>query len=309
MIDYHRELIGDGERTRAYREAIRHYVRPGSVVLDLGCGSGILSLFACEAGARRVYSIDGQHAADLAALLARQCGFADRITVIHDKSFNVTLPEPADILVNELMGGFGLEEGMLASVIDARLRMLKPGAVIIPGALQLRLAAVELPDVYDSLIAWWKRPHYGFDFSAMHMFASNEFRHEKIPPSALLTEAATVLSIDFSTATEHYVSGNARLRVTRDGTIHGLAGWFHATLAPGVALESSCGSPMHWFQAFLTLEEPIAVRAGMTMEVEFQSHNGTMSRWRGTVHCDPAVTFDQTTRLSRPPCVLLQASN
>ncbi len=303
MIDYHRELIDDEQRTAAYRDAIRHYVRPDSVVLDLGCGSGILSLFACEAGARHVYAIDFQHAADLAALLARQCGFAERITVIHDKSFDVTLPEKAGILVNELMGGFALEEGMLGSVIDARMRLLKQDAVIIPAALQMRIAAVEYPEAHDRLIGWWQRPHYGFDLCAVHMFASNVFRHEKIPPSALLTDPATVIAIDFSTITTQDVSGRAQLRATRDGIVHGFAGWFHATLAPGIEIEASCGSSMHWYQAFLALEEPVAVRAGTAMEIELQSHNGAMSRWSGTIHTDVPVTFDQMTRLSRPPCI------
>src|SRR5256885_10154827 len=54
MLDFHRELIADEIRTRAFRDAIHSIVTPESIVLDLGCGSGILSFFACQAGARRV---------------------------------------------------------------------------------------------------------------------------------------------------------------------------------------------------------------------------------------------------------------
>jgi predicted RNA methylase len=54
MLEVHRGLLQDETRTNAFRDAIRRSVTPDSVVLDLGTGSGILSFFAAEAGARRV---------------------------------------------------------------------------------------------------------------------------------------------------------------------------------------------------------------------------------------------------------------
>jgi len=304
MLDFHREMIADEVRTSAYREAIRHFVTPDSVVLDLGTGSGILSLFACDAGARRVYAIESQHIADAAMLLARECGFADRMTVFHEKSFDVTMPEPVDVLVTETIAGFGLEEGMLGSVLDARQRFLKPDAVMIPRQMELIVAAVEHPKFYDENITWWERPQYGFDLSPLRMFTSNSLRHDKIDPRALLSPGATVMTIDFATFDSVAVTGSTQLTVERPGTLHGFAGWFSATLAPGLVIADECGSAMHWFQAFLALERPVAVEKGTTIDFEFQSHDGAMSRWRGTVHTTPAVEFDQMTRLSRPPCAL-----
>src|SRR5882757_7788159 len=107
MLEIHRGLLQDEIRTNAFREAIRRVVTPGSVVLDIGTGSGILAFFACEAGARRVFAVDVTHSADLASFLARQLGYSDRVEVIHDHSTKIDLPEPAHVLVTETLGAFG----------------------------------------------------------------------------------------------------------------------------------------------------------------------------------------------------------
>ena len=49
-------MIGDKVRTESYRLAIEMLVKD-KVVIDVGAGSGILSIFAASSGARKVYAI------------------------------------------------------------------------------------------------------------------------------------------------------------------------------------------------------------------------------------------------------------
>ena len=97
-------MIADEVRMSAHRAALARVVRPGSVVVDLGAGIGIMSLIACQLGARRVYAIEPNDLAEVARQLAGANGFADRIQVIQDLSHRVHLPEPADVLVSDLRG-------------------------------------------------------------------------------------------------------------------------------------------------------------------------------------------------------------
>ena len=110
-------------------------VRPGDVVLDVGAGTGILSLFAARAGAARVYAVERTTVAVLAQELAAANGFAEIVQVIHGDIMDIELPERVDVIVSEWLGGFGIDEGMLVPVIAARDRWLKPGGVMIPSSV------------------------------------------------------------------------------------------------------------------------------------------------------------------------------
>ncbi len=125
-FEVHRTMICDRVRTGAFRRAIDSVVRPGDIVLDVGAGSGILSVFAARAGAARVYAVERTSAAVLAQELAAANGAAEIVQVIHGDVLDVELPERVDVIVSEWLGGFGIDEGMLVPVIVARDRWLKP---------------------------------------------------------------------------------------------------------------------------------------------------------------------------------------
>src|ERR1044071_5628357 len=97
-------MMADGVRMGAYERALRHVVKPGSVVVDIGTGTGILSLLACAFGARRVYAIEPDDAIGVAHEIASASGYADRIRFIQERSTHVCLPERADVVVSDLRG-------------------------------------------------------------------------------------------------------------------------------------------------------------------------------------------------------------
>lgn len=174
IINYHRSMLADRTRTEALQKAIHRAVQPGDVVLDLGCGTGVLSYFACQAGARRVYAIEAGRALDLAKVLARANRFEDRITFIEAHSLQAEVEERADVLITETLWNFGIGEGMLRSVADARRRLLKPMAKIIPAAVDMIVGLFEVPELYGAL-SDWPAERYGLDLSPVRPFALNNF--------------------------------------------------------------------------------------------------------------------------------------
>ncbi|HEX9126493.1 MAG TPA: 50S ribosomal protein L11 methyltransferase, partial [Methylomirabilota bacterium] len=123
IVDEHRQYLADPHRLAAFERAIAATVNPGDVVIDLGAGTGILGLFACRAGAARVYAIDDGGIIELARSLCRANGFADRVVFVKGLSTRVTLPEKANVVVADQIGRFGFESGVWEYFTDARARL------------------------------------------------------------------------------------------------------------------------------------------------------------------------------------------
>lgn len=155
-LDVHGAMIADEIRTGAYARALEQTVRPGSTVVDLGAGSGIMSLLACKHGARKVYAIEPDEVIEVAKELARENGFADRIEFIRDISTKVTLPERVEVIVADLRGVLPLFHTHLPSISDARERFLAPGGTIIPRCDTLWAGVVESPEAVADLLGTWK---------------------------------------------------------------------------------------------------------------------------------------------------------
>lgn len=129
----HSRMLFDWRRTTPLLAAIAQTVRPGDVVVDLGCGLGFLSLAAAKAGARRVYAIDVDgESLEFARWQATQLGVAKKIVFLGDHSFNIDLTEKADLLIQETVGSLAFDENFLPTLCDAKKRLLKKSARIIP---------------------------------------------------------------------------------------------------------------------------------------------------------------------------------
>merc|ERR1719163_2198225 len=142
----HEEMLKDEVRTRSYRDAIyqNSHIFKDKVVLDVGCGTGILSMFAARAGARKVYGVECSSIARQAKEIVEVNGFKGVIEIVHSKVEEATLPvKKVDIIISEWMGYFLLYESMLDSVIFARDKWLKPNGILMPDRSVMYLSGLE----------------------------------------------------------------------------------------------------------------------------------------------------------------------
>ena len=119
----------------------------GKIVLDVGSGTGILSLFAARAGAQHVYGIECSEIINIARKIAAANGYENCITYIEGKAEEIELPvQHVDVIISEWMGYFLLYESMLDTVIYCRDRWLAEGGILLPDKAHLYIAAIEDAD-------------------------------------------------------------------------------------------------------------------------------------------------------------------
>lgn len=278
-LPFHQWLLSDTIRTSAYRNALSQIVNKDNVVVDIGSGSGILSFFACQAGARKVYAIEMSDALSLARELCTSNGFDGRIEFRHGRSQEIQLPEKADVVVSDTGCSFGLQGGLLGILLDAKKRFLKPGGRIIPHSLELLVAPVELKDGRSLKI--WERNRYGLDLSSIRRFAANTEYTMKLGAEDMLSSPASLASIQFAQVDNPYVSGETDSVIERNGVMHGLGAWMRLELAPGISFTNSPLEPaVDWIHNFFPIEMPVEVLAGDLIRAKIQTNNGEVWRWQ-----------------------------
>lgn len=125
-------------------------------MLDVGAGTGILSIFAARAGAKHVYAVENANIAIHARAIIEKNGLTDKITVIKGKIEEIELPvDKVDIIISEWMGYFLLYESMLDCVLYARDKYLNPNGMMFPDRAVLYLATIEDEEYRDTKINFW----------------------------------------------------------------------------------------------------------------------------------------------------------
>jgi protein arginine N-methyltransferase 1 len=271
------DMIADHLRMDPYVYALKAAIEPGSVVLDIGTGTGMHALLACKFGARKVYAIETNDAIHLARELAVENGFADRIEFIQAISTQVTLPEKADVIVSDLRGVLPLHGQHISHIIDARSRFLAPGGVMIPRRDTILVALVEAGAVYRDLTAPWNYP-YGISMTAAEKVVLNDWSDESpetFRKKSLLIEPQVWSEIDYWTIESPEVNpANIIQPATRSGTAHGFLMWFDGEIAEGILVSNHPGEekvPKVYGCGFFPLFEPVAIHEGDTIEIDIQA--------------------------------------
>ncbi|XP_073304200.1 probable histone-arginine methyltransferase 1.3 [Primulina huaijiensis] len=247
------------------------------VVVDVGAGSGILSLFAAQAGAKHVYAIEASDMAEYARkLVAGNALLSQKITVVKGKVEEVELPEKADILISEPMGTLLINERMLESYIIARDRFLVPNGKMFPSLGRIHMAPFSDEYLYTEIankaLFWQQQNYYGVNLTPLHGAAFQGYFSQPVVDAfdpRLLVALAVSHEINFmSSKEEELYEIDIPLRfIASVGTrIHGLACWFDVLFDGSTVqrwLTTAPGAPTtHWYQLRCVLSQPIYVMPG-----------------------------------------------
>ena len=279
-FDFHHSMLADELRTTSFLSAIEATVNPGDVVVDIGTGTGVLSVFAAKSGASRVYAIEQEAIIGVAREIASRNGLSDIITFIEGSSLDVELPEKADVLITETIGNMALDEGIITWITDARDRFLKPKGISIPLDIDVVASLISVPTEYEN-IERWSQPLLGLDFFPLAHLARNNIHWVDLSRAQFATRPVSVFSTDFS-GDAVAMSTVVTVEAIKDVNVHGIGVWFRSSLTADVHItnEAPNGVPS-WEHGLLPLDEPVSVRRGQKIEMEIgSSTNGANWVWR-----------------------------
>ncbi|XP_050219272.1 probable histone-arginine methyltransferase 1.3 [Mercurialis annua] len=289
---HQQNMLQDYVRTGTYYAAIIENRSDffGRVVVDVGAGSGILSLFAAQAGAKHVYAVEASEMAEYARkLIAGNPSLGERITIIKGKVEEIELPEKADILISEPMGTLLINERMLESYVIARDRFLVPNGKMFPTVGRIHMAPFSdeylFIEIANKSLFWQQQNYYGVNLSPLHGSAFQGYFSQPVVDAfdpRLLVAPSMSHVLDFTEIKEEELYEiDIPLKFTASvGTrVHGLACWFDVLFDGSSVqrwLSTAPGSPTtHWYQIRCVLSQPIYVMAGqeITGRLHMVAHN------------------------------------
>ncbi|MFK8008630.1 MAG: tetratricopeptide repeat protein [Saprospiraceae bacterium] len=275
---WHFEMLADTDRNDAYQKAIEKIIDKDSIVLDIGTGSGLLSMMAARAGAKQITACEmHQRLASTAKQITKRNGFEDIITVFAKKSNDLKvgeeMPAKANIIISEILDCGALGEAVLPSIRHAVQNLATPDVKLIPARVNLFGQLIEIPS--RSLVAPI-REISGFDLSL--------FEEYRIPGEYLkinlkgekykiLSPVIPLMDVDFYNLPTAYPEDQPKkiplqINIDEGGMAQAMVFWFDLYLDEEIKVSSKMdGELEHWGQALFCFPNPKKVEKGEVFSV------------------------------------------
>merc|ERR1712241_1198388 len=278
----HEEMLKDEVRTLTYRNSMYHnkHLFKDKIVLDVGCGTGILSMFAAKAGAKQVFGVDMSGIVEQARTIVDKNGFTDKVSIIRGKIEEIKLPvEKVDIIISEWMGYCLFYESMLDSVLFARDKWLASDGLMFPDRATLYVTAIEDRQYKDDKINWWDDV-YGFDMSCIRSVALQEPLVDVVDRNQVVANSCMLKEIDIQTCTKDDIPFVATfsLKIKRNDYVQthlqALVTFFQIEFSKchkRVGFSTAPEAPYtHWKQTVFYLEDYITCKKDEELTGEFR---------------------------------------
>ena len=281
---YYLHMLNDRVRTVSFLSGIAETVNPGDVVLDIGTGPGVLAMAAVHAGAKHVYAIEASGIGERAQEIFEANGLANRITLLRGYSTTVNLPEKADVLVSEIIGNDPLGERVVETTVDARKRLLKPEARLIPSKLRIFGVPVTIPRTElmklvltpETLQNW--RSWYSMDFKPLIQTQQDTLLRFFIKPQKVchwkaLSEPFLLTEVNLKEHKQMSIENSTIATVETSGQLDGFLTYFELGLGSTTWFSthpSQANEDNHWHIPVFALVDPLSVQAGDHFNVAYQ---------------------------------------
>lgn len=266
----HEEMLKDKVRTVSYRDFILNNTNifKNAKVLDIGCGTSVLSMFAAQAGAAKVLAVDNSDVAYQAMDIVKENNLDSIIEVKKGKAEDIEVSEKVDVIISEWMGYFLLFESMLDTVLYCRDKYLSEKGCIYPDKCNIQLAALCDDQLYESKLKFWDDV-YGFKMTAMKSGVLEEPLVTVVESAKIMSESCVLKEFDLMKISTSCLDFDQKftLKAVKKGTCSAVVGYFDIKFEqdathPVLFSTSPHVEPTHWKQTVFFLKKPILMDIG-----------------------------------------------
>lgn len=273
VLGWHIPMMNDKVRNNAYSSAIKLAVDDGAFVLDIGTGSGLLSLMAAASGAGKIITCEtSKTIAKVAKEIVCSNGFEEKISVLNKKSTDLIvgkdLPQKADLIISEVLSAEFVGEGVRTTALDAKQRLLKPGGTMIPQSGKIRISLIgDSPEIFDATTV---ANVNGFDLSKFNLISKTKVSISLRDKPLLLSAPKDAFNINLCDRSNVLKEEKIiNLQANRDGLCLGIIQWLWVHLYKDIEYENKPGeNASHWPTPIYLFDQPVTVKAGDVFNIK-----------------------------------------
>lgn len=279
--DFHELMLQDKIRMTLYEKAIKEVIRPGMIVVDVGTGTGILALWALEAGAKKVYGIEiNKKRISLALKRIGNAGYSEKFQLFNNLSYDVELPEKVDIIISEILGNLADNEDMTPILNDTKKRFLKKDGKILPRSIKAYLVPISSKLAHAQVK---NKNCRGINkiYKLQDLLSKLEINNQFdiyydviIPKSSYLSKPKMAQYFNFNNDASIYRT-KIEFKILKRGLFHGFKGYFIAKLSKNTTLDISGDDIKNrktsdcWKHCYLPIETPFEIKKGDDLELNY----------------------------------------
>lgn len=265
----HLRLLSDVARNDALIGLLERHA-PGARVVEIGCGTGLLSVIAARLGAERVYAVEPTPLADVARALVADNDLEGIVEVL-DGAIEDLEPRPVDLAFSELLNADPFYEGVVPAMRAAR-RWAGERGRLAPGRLRVHAALVEAASsAREARMARREVARFGTRFG-LRLDALAEGLEPDGPYRYFTSTERPVSSSGLAWDVrlgEDEPDDEVTVEVTveRAGPVAGAIVWFEATYDDDLVLANAPGGEDHWGCLVCAFADERALREGQRVRL------------------------------------------
>ncbi len=275
---WHINMMNDNHRNDAYFEAIKLAVSKNYTVLDIGTGSGLLSMMAADSGAKKIITCESsRNISNIAKKIIADNGYNEIIKVINKKSTDLIvgkdLPEKVDLVISEILSSEFVGEGVQSTILDANNRLMKSTGKMIPESGEIRIALIgESSEVLESVFI---NKVGKFDLTKFNSISGNKVNVKLKEKPNILSDTEIAFKINLFgckniTEQEKIIVFTAK----KSGMCYGLIQWMRINIYKKVKYENMPGeTASHWGTPIYLFDEPVSLKLGEKIKIKASLFN------------------------------------